>query len=68
MTIDTAAAAAIHAFVTAEQANMAAMLAELVKAPSDNPPGDCAPMRPAPPNCWNSAVSPSSAIRCPMRW
>lgn len=43
MTIDKAAAAAIHDFVTAEQANMAAMLAELVKVPSDNPPGDCAP-------------------------
>lgn len=47
MTIETAAAqkdfATIHDFVTSEQANMAAMLAELVKVPSDNPPGDCAP-------------------------
>ncbi len=43
MTIDKAAAAAIHDFVGSEQANMAAMLAELVKVPSDNPPGDCAP-------------------------
>lgn len=43
MTIDKTVAAQIHDFVTAEQANMAAMLAELVKVPSDNPPGDCAP-------------------------
>ena len=43
MTIDKAITSAIHDFVTAEQANMAAMLAELVKVPSDNPPGDCAP-------------------------
>jgi acetylornithine deacetylase/succinyl-diaminopimelate desuccinylase family protein len=42
MTIDKAVAAAIHDFVTAERANMAGMLAELVKVPSDNPPGDCA--------------------------
>lgn len=43
MTIDRAAAAAIHDFVAARQGDMAAMLAELVKVPSDNPPGDCAP-------------------------
>ncbi len=43
MTIDKAAAAAIRDFVAARQADMAAMLAELVKVPSDNPPGDCAP-------------------------
>lgn len=43
MTIDPAVAAQIRDFVTAEQANMSAMLAELVKVPSDNPPGDCAP-------------------------
>jgi succinyl-diaminopimelate desuccinylase len=43
MTIDKAVSSAIHDFVTAEQANMAGMLAELVKVPSDNPPGDCAP-------------------------
>jgi acetylornithine deacetylase/succinyl-diaminopimelate desuccinylase family protein len=43
MTIDTATAAAIRDFVAAEQGHMAAMLAELVKVPSDNPPGDCAP-------------------------
>lgn len=43
MTIDKAAAAAIHDFVAARQGDMAAMLAELVKVPSDNPPGDCAP-------------------------
>ncbi|QDO97482.1 ArgE/DapE family deacylase [Ferrovibrio terrae] len=43
MTIDKAVATAIHDFVTAEQRNMAGMLAELVKVPSDNPPGDCAP-------------------------
>lgn len=43
MTIDKTAAAAIHDFVTARQGEMVAMLAELVKVPSDNPPGDCAP-------------------------
>jgi succinyl-diaminopimelate desuccinylase len=43
MTIDKAITSAIHDFVTAEQGNMAGMLAELVKVPSDNPPGDCAP-------------------------
>ncbi|PJI38641.1 MAG: peptidase M20 [Ferrovibrio sp.] len=43
MTIDKAVVTAIHDFVTAEQGNMAGMLAELVKVPSDNPPGDCAP-------------------------
>lgn len=43
MTIDKATAAAIHDFVAARQGEMSAMLAELVKVPSDNPPGDCAP-------------------------
>lgn len=43
MTIDTAVAAQIRDFVAAEQSNMAGMLAELVKVPSDNPPGDCSP-------------------------
>jgi len=43
MTIDKAAAATIHDFVTAHADAMAGMLAELVKVPSDNPPGDCAP-------------------------
>lgn len=43
MTIDKAVAAAIHDFIAAQQGNMAGMLAELVKVPSDNPPGDCAP-------------------------
>src|SRR3546814_21200862 len=33
----------IHDFVTAHADAMAGMLAELVKVPSDNPPGDCAP-------------------------
>lgn len=43
MTIDKAVAATIHDFVTAHADAMADMLAELVKVPSDNPPGDCAP-------------------------
>jgi acetylornithine deacetylase/succinyl-diaminopimelate desuccinylase-like protein len=34
---------AIKHFVDAEFANATAFLAELVKVPSDNPPGDCAP-------------------------
>ena len=36
-------AAAIHAFLTAQRGNEEQFLAELVKVPSDNPPGDCAP-------------------------
>src|SRR3546814_16975234 len=43
MTIDKAVAATINDFVTAHADAMAGMLAELVKEPSDNPPGDCAP-------------------------
>lgn len=43
MTINKAVAAAIHDFVAAQQGNMQSLLAELVKVPSDNPPGDCAP-------------------------
>ena len=33
----------IGAFIDREFAREAAFLAELVKVPSDNPPGDCAP-------------------------
>lgn len=43
MSLDPAAAAAISAFIAARREAMAAMLAELVRVPSDNPPGDCAP-------------------------
>ncbi|WP_414656075.1 ArgE/DapE family deacylase [Ferrovibrio sp.] len=43
MGIDQATAAAIRDFITAQQPAMTAMLAELVRVPSDNPPGDCAP-------------------------
>ena len=35
--------ASLHAFIASQQDAMRAMLAELVKVPSDNPPGDCAP-------------------------
>ena len=34
---------AIHDFVAANRDAEARFLAEIVKAPSDNPPGDCAP-------------------------
>jgi succinyl-diaminopimelate desuccinylase len=34
---------AIHAFVAAHRVEEEAFLAELVRVPSDNPPGDCAP-------------------------
>lgn len=37
------AEASIRAFLDAEQSAQAAFLAELVKVPSDNPAGDCAP-------------------------
>ena len=37
--------ARIRAFLDGERAAQAAFLAELVKVPSDNPPGDCAPAR-----------------------
>ncbi len=33
----------LHAFIASQQDAMRGMLAELVKVPSDNPPGDCAP-------------------------
>lgn len=36
------AAATIHAFLEGERERQARFLAELVKVPSDNPPGDCA--------------------------
>ena len=35
--------ASLHAFIASQQDAMRGMLAELVKVPSDNPPGDCAP-------------------------
>ncbi|MFO1323746.1 MAG: M20/M25/M40 family metallo-hydrolase [Burkholderiales bacterium] len=35
--------AAIHDFLAAHRAKQQAFLAELVRVPSDNPPGDCAP-------------------------
>ncbi|MCC7217841.1 MAG: M20/M25/M40 family metallo-hydrolase [Burkholderiales bacterium] len=37
------AAAAIRAFLAAHRADAERFLAELVRVPSDNPPGDCAP-------------------------
>jgi acetylornithine deacetylase/succinyl-diaminopimelate desuccinylase-like protein len=37
------AAAAIHEFLAAHRAEAERFLAELVRVPSDNPPGDCAP-------------------------
>lgn len=43
MSIDKAAITAIHDFIAARQDDMRGLLAELVKVPSDNPPGDCAP-------------------------
>lgn len=43
-------------------------LAELVKVPSDNPPGDCAPMPSAPPNCWRRWASRWNATRCRPNW
>jgi succinyl-diaminopimelate desuccinylase len=43
MSLDAATASAIHSYITANQERMRGLLAELVKLPSDNPPGDCAP-------------------------
>src|SRR5262245_61914711 len=37
------AAATIHAFLVAHRHEAEAFLADLVRVPSDNPPGDCAP-------------------------
>ncbi len=34
-----------------------AFLRELVRVPSDNPPGDCAPLRCARNSCWKNWVS-----------
>ncbi len=39
----TDAAGTIHAFLAAHRGDAERFLAELVKVPSDNPPGDCAP-------------------------
>jgi succinyl-diaminopimelate desuccinylase len=39
----TDAAGTIHAFLAAHRSDAERFLAELVKVPSDNPPGDCAP-------------------------
>lgn len=39
--MSTAAANAIHAFLAAQREAQTQFLAELVKVPSDNPPGDC---------------------------
>ncbi len=39
----TTAAHAIHDFLAAHRGEEEAFLAELVRVPSDNPPGDCAP-------------------------
>ncbi|MEA1672371.1 M20/M25/M40 family metallo-hydrolase [Nitrospirillum sp. BR 11163] len=45
MTADTAATiqGAVHTFLTAKREEQVRFLAELIKVPSDNPPGDCAP-------------------------
>lgn len=43
MPLDPAIASSIHAYLAVQFPAMQAMLAELVKVPSDNPPGDCAP-------------------------
>lgn len=43
MSIDAAVADQIGAFVGSSQSAMTEMLAALVRKPSDNPPGDCAP-------------------------
>src|SRR5258708_16738490 len=39
----TDAAPAVHAFLALRRSEEERFLAELVKMPSDNPPGDCAP-------------------------
>ncbi len=39
----TAVTGSIHAFVAAHRGDAERFLAELVRVPSDNPPGDCAP-------------------------
>ena len=41
--MSAAARAAVRAFLAAERERQTRFLAELVKVPSDNPPGDCAP-------------------------
>ena len=58
----------IRAFLDAERAAQAAFLAELVKVPSDNPPGDCDPTPSARPSCSRASASRSSATRCPRSW
>ena len=55
-TRDTDTAEAISRFVDAHFAEEAAFLAELVKVPSDNPPGDCARTRAARRRCSRRSV------------
>ncbi len=43
-------------------------LAELVKVPSDNPPGDCAAHAAAGGSCWSSSASWSRRMRCRAPW
>ena len=45
MSLDAATLSALHQYLAGQQEAMRDMLAELVKLPSDNPPGDCAASR-----------------------
>ena len=62
MTIDSD----IDQFVDRDFARETDFLAELVKVPSDNPPGDCAAHAARAKDCWKTSASRSRRTRCLM--
>ncbi len=60
--------AAIHDFVTEHQKAETAFLAEIVKVPSDNPPGDCDRPAETVAKLLEDLVSQSSGTKFRTRW
>ena len=59
----------IRAFVERNRERETALLAALVRTPSDNPPGDLRGGTPSGrPGCWRGWASRSSGIRCRPSW
>ena len=57
----------IASFLREKQAAETAFLAELVKVPSDNPPGDCAPHAKRAAELLEGLASKSNSTRCLTR-
>ena len=62
------AAATVRDYLARHREDETRFLAELVKVPSDNPPGDCATHAEAAPGCSKAWASRSSGIRCRKTW